>query len=55
MNGITHGIFTGIPTLPGEDKEFFKKITDDIYNTYKPKDAMEFMLVEPLMWPISGK
>ena len=46
MNAMTHGIFARIPTLPGEDKEFFKAIEDDIYNTYKPKDAMEVMLVE---------
>jgi len=46
MNAMTHGVFSRIPTLPGEDKEFFKAIEDDIYNTYKPQDAMEVMLVE---------
>lgn len=46
MNAMSHGIFARIPTLPGEDKEFFKAIEDDIHNTYKPQDTMEVMLVE---------
>ena len=40
MNAMTHGIFARISNLPGEDKEFFKAIADDIYNTYKPQDAI---------------
>lgn len=46
MNATTHGIFARIPSLPGEDQEFLKAIADDIYNTYKPQDAMEVILVE---------
>lgn len=46
MNATTHGIFAQIPALPGEDQEFLKAIADDIYNTYKPQDAMEVILVE---------
>jgi len=46
MNAMTHGIFARIPILPGEDKEFFKAIAGNIFNTYKPEDAMEVILVE---------
>ena len=46
MNAMTHGIFTKIHTLPGEDQEFLMAIVDDIYDTYKPQDAMELILVE---------
>ncbi len=49
MNAITHGIFSKIHTLPGEDQEFFKVITDQIYEAYKPQDAMEIMLVERII------
>jgi hypothetical protein len=51
MNATTHGIFARIPSLPGEDQEFLKAIADDIYNTYKPQDAMEVILVERVTMP----
>ena len=46
MNAMTHGIFAQIPILPGEDREFFNAIADGINQTYKPRDAMEVILVE---------
>jgi hypothetical protein len=49
MNAMIHGVFTRIPVLPGEDKEYFKAIADDIYNTYKPEDVMEVILVERII------
>lgn len=46
MNATTHGIFAQIPILPGEDRELFNAIADGINQTYKPRDAMEVILVE---------
>lgn len=46
MNAMTHGIFAKIPTLPGEDRELLNAIADGINQTYKPRDAMEVILVE---------
>ncbi len=46
MNAITHGIFAQIPILPGEDRELLNAIADGINQTYKPRDAMEAILVE---------
>ena len=46
MNAMTHGIFAQIPILPGEDRELLNAIADGINQTYKPRDAMEAILVE---------
>ena len=46
MNAMTHGIFAQIPILPGEDRELLNAIADGINQTYKPRDAMEVILVE---------
>lgn len=46
LNAMTHGIFAQIPILPGEDRELFNAIADGINQTYKPRDAMEVILVE---------
>ena len=49
MNAMTHGVFAQIPILPGEDVEALTSLADAINNTYKPKDAMELMLVERII------
>ncbi len=46
MNAMTHGIFAQIPILPGENRELLNAIADGINQTYKPRDAMEAILVE---------
>ena len=45
-NATTHGIFSKIPILPGEDQVRFKTILDHICQSYKPQDAMEAILIE---------
>lgn len=49
MNAMTHGVFAQIPILPGEDVEALTSLADAINNTYKPRDAMELMLVERII------
>jgi hypothetical protein len=49
MNAMTHGVFAQIPILPGEDVEALTSLADAINSTYKPKDAMELMLVERII------
>jgi hypothetical protein len=49
MNAMTHGVFAQIPILPGEDEVALTSLADAINNTYKPKDAMELMLVERII------
>jgi hypothetical protein len=49
MNAMTHGVFAQIPILPGEDEVALTSLADAINNTYKPKDAMELILVERII------
>ena len=46
MNAITHGIFSTIPLLPGENLEQFKLLEEEIIKAYQPTDAMECLLVQ---------
>ena len=46
MNAMTHGIFSTIPLLPGENLEQFKLLEEEIIKAYKPTDAMECLLVQ---------
>ena len=46
MNAMTHGIFSTIPLLPGENLEQFKLLEEEIIKAYQPKDAMECLLVQ---------
>ncbi len=46
MNAMTHGIFSTIPLLPGENLEQFKMLEEGIIKAYQPTDAMECHLVQ---------
>ena len=46
MNAVTHGIFSNIAILPGEDEVFIQKLREDILATYQPQDTMERCLVD---------
>ena len=46
MNAVTHGIFSNIAILPGEDEAFIQKLREDILATYQPQDTMEWCLVD---------
>lgn len=46
MNAVTHGIFSNIAILPGEDEAFIQKLREDILTTYQPQDTMERYLVD---------
>ncbi len=46
MNAMTHGIFSAIPLLPGENLEQFKLLEEKIIKAYQPTDAMECLLVQ---------
>lgn len=46
MNAVTHGIFSNITTLPGEDEAFIQRLREDILATYQPQDTMERYLVD---------
>jgi hypothetical protein len=46
MNAVTHGIFSNIVILPGEDEDFIQKLREDILATYQPQDTMERCLVD---------
>ncbi len=46
MNAMTHGIFSTIPLLPGENLEQFKLLEEEIIKAYQPMDAMECLLVQ---------
>lgn len=46
MNAVTHGIFSNIAILPGEDEAFIQKLREDILATYQPQDTMERCLVD---------
>jgi hypothetical protein len=46
MNAVTHGIFSNIAILPGEDEAFIQRLRDDILATYQPQDTMEMCLVD---------
>jgi hypothetical protein len=46
MNAVTHGIFSNITILPGEDEAFIQKLREDILATYQPQDTMERCLVD---------
>ena len=46
MNAVTHGIFSNIAILPGEDKTFMQNLRENILATYQPQDAMERCLVD---------
>ena len=48
MNAMTHGIFSKIPLLPGENLEQFKLLEEEIIKAYQPMDAMECLLVQRL-------
>jgi hypothetical protein len=46
MNAVTHGIFSNIAILPGEDEAFIQRLRQDILATYQPQDTMERCLVD---------
>ena len=46
MNAVTHGIFSNMAILPGEDEAFIQKLREDILATYQPQDTMERCLVD---------
>jgi hypothetical protein len=46
MNAVTHGIFSNIDILPGEDETFMQNLRENILATYQPQDAMERCLVD---------
>ena len=46
MNAVTHGIFSNIAILPGEDESFMRNLREDILATYQPQDTMERCLVD---------
>jgi hypothetical protein len=46
MNAVTHGIFSNIAILPGEDEVFIQSLREDILATYQPQDTMERCLVD---------
>jgi hypothetical protein len=46
MNAVTHGIFSNIAILPGEDEAYIQKLREDILATYQPQDTMERCLVD---------
>jgi hypothetical protein len=46
MNAITHGIFSNIAILPGEDEAFIKSLRENILAAYQPQDTMELCLVD---------
>ncbi len=46
MNAVTHGIFSNIAILPGEDEAYMQKLREDILATYQPQDTMELCLVD---------
>ena len=46
INAMTHGIFSTIPLLPGENLEQFKLLEEEIIKAYQPTDAMECLLVQ---------
>ena len=46
MNAVTHGIFSNIVILPGEDETFMQNLRENILATYQPQDAMERCLVD---------
>ena len=46
LNAVTHGIFSNIAILPGEDEAFIQKLREDILATYQPQDTMEQCLVD---------
>ena len=46
MNAVTHGIFSKIAILPGEDEAFIHRLREDVLATYKPQDTMERCLVD---------
>ena len=45
-NAMTHGIFSKIPLLPGENLEQFKMLEEEIIKAYRPTDAMECHLIQ---------
>jgi hypothetical protein len=46
MNAITHGIFSNIAILPGEDEAFIQRLREDILATFQTQDTMERCLVD---------
>jgi hypothetical protein len=46
MNAVTHGIFSNIAILPGEDEAFIQRLREDTLATYQPQDTMERCLVD---------
>ena len=46
MNAVTHGIFSNIAILPGEDEAFIQKLREDILTNYQPQDTMVRCLVD---------
>lgn len=46
MNAMTHGIFSTITLIPGENLEQFKLLEEEIIKAYQPTDAMECLLVQ---------
>ena len=46
MNAVTHGIFSNVTILPGEDEAFIQRLREDILATYQPQDTMERCLVD---------
>jgi hypothetical protein len=46
LNAVTHGIFSNIAILPGEDESFVQNLREDILATYQPQDTMEWCLVD---------
>ncbi len=46
INAMTHGIFSTIPLLPGENLEQFKLLEEEIIKAYQPTDAIECLLVQ---------
>ena len=46
MNAVTHGIFSNIAILPGEDEVFIQRLREDTLATYQPHDTMERCLVD---------
>ncbi len=48
MNAVTHGIFSNIAILPGEDEAFIQKLREDILATYQPQDTMQRCLAKAI-------
>ena len=48
-NALTHGIYAGIPLLPGENDEQLSQLADDIAAALRPTDAIEVTIVERII------